>query len=366
MRHPNLDKPVFYEVASVSSAWKDKITYSAIFDGYFGSEKADNGVDFFRAILDNVEEGRPVFEECRTAGRIGLLKESLGGFHIYLWRNPWDQWWSYKTIDHLDYQNREIINAPNSFNAITKLRSQLSFQGESPKLDIQTKDGILTSDESYLTFYLLWCLGLYEGVKHAHLMINIDKLKESKPYREQIVASLVANGIDGIDFSDCNIPQGSYFEEDEKFFSPLEDKVHHWLMDDFSADDLNYIQELRTKHQPKTVAEEIKSEQLENFSRQLTQTRAVSRRFETNKAMYLQIYIKSIKEYEKRLELISQEKNKAMETLNKAMETLNDVYSSRSWRITQPVRWLGKQIRYLQLHGLKHLVQHEPTKSRNN
>jgi hypothetical protein len=367
MRHPNLDKPVFYEVVSVSSAWKEKITYSAIFDGYFGSDLADNGVEFFRAILDAVKDGRPVFEECRTAGRIGLLKEKLGGFHIYLWRNPWDQWWSYKTTEHLDYQNRQIINAPNTLNAIARLRSHLSFQEAYTDTVPTMQDGVFTAEESYLAFYLLWCLGLYESVKHANLLINIDRLTESEAYREEMLSRLSENGIDQIDFFDCQIPQGNYYDEDVRFFSPLEEKIHGWLKDDLSVDQLNRIRELRMQYQPQNLGKIKIDDQLKSFARQITQVRAVSRRFETNKTLYLKQYLTIKKELEKELEKgIDQEKNKAIDlekeeirTLelekekSMALEALIAVYNSRSWRITRPLRWLGDQMRLLQTHGLK-------------
>ena len=361
MRHPNLDKPVFYEVAATSSAWREKITYSAIFDGYFGSVQADNGVEFFRAILNTVRDKKPVFQECRTAGRIGLIKGQLGGFHIYLWRNPWDQWWSYKTIDHLDYQNREIISAPTTLAAVATLRSQLSFQKTHSELMPKIQDGVLTSEERYLTFYLLWCLGLHEGLQYAHLLINIDKLTESKSYREYILDRLAANGIDQLDLSDCHIPQGNYFKEDKTFFSVLEDKVHEWLTDDLSTENLNRIQELRRQHQPATISEEIRGGESENFIRQLIQIRSVSRRFETNKTFYLQKYLESTyehemkmltlsKEFESRIEHIEQEKNKTA-------ELLNSVYNSYSWRVTRPFRWFSQQIYSLLLYKLGHPIK---------
>ncbi len=377
MRHPNLDRPVFYEVASVASAWKDKLTYSAIFDGYFGSAQADNGVEFFRAILDEVKDKKPVFEECRTSGRIGLLRDALEGFHIYLWRNPWDQWWSYKTIDHLDYQNREIINAPNSLNAITRLRSELSFQKSYTDTVLQVQDGVFASEESYLAFYLLWLLGLHEGAKHAHLLINIDKLTESDTYRQEILTRLVENGINGVDFSDCQIPQGDYFDEDRKFFSPLEDKVHQWLTEDLSGEELSYLQSLRKQYQPQKLSETIQNSQFKNYARQITQIRAVSRRFETSKSSYLQRYLKSLddyearilnltNEYETRVKQLEQEKENVLVSLNNAVISLNDIYNSRTWRLSQPFRWIENQVRLLQHHGFRNRLAALAQKFRNN
>jgi hypothetical protein len=205
------------------------------------------------------------------------------------------------------------------------------------------RDGVLTAEESYLTYYLLWCLGLHEGLKHAHLLINIDELTVSDAYREEIKSKLSKNGIDEIDFSDCQIPQSNYYEDDINFFSPLEDKVYDWLKDDLSNEEINHIQELRKKYQPKNLSEKKKDEQFKNFARQITQIRAVSRRFETAKTLYLQKYLTT----EDELAILEQEKNKALELL------LTDIYNSRSWRFTRPFRWFGSQLRLLRYHGFK-------------
>jgi hypothetical protein len=53
---------------------------------------------------------------------------------------------------------------------------------------------------------------------------------------------------------------------------------------------------------------------------------------------------------------IDQEKNKVIEfekDNNKALEALTAVYNSHSWRITRPLRWLGRQVRLLQMWYLK-------------
>ncbi|MGQ9797531.1 MAG: hypothetical protein ACUVR9_14345, partial [Desulfosoma sp.] len=94
-RHPRLDKPYFQELLDVWPAWKDTLDQSAIYDAYFPAPGQDFGIGYWQALV-NAAQGRPVFQECRTSGRIGAIKARLGGYHIYLWRNPWDQWWSYE------------------------------------------------------------------------------------------------------------------------------------------------------------------------------------------------------------------------------------------------------------------------------
>lgn len=343
LRHPNLDKPYFYELLPIWSEWKDKLTFSAVFDGYFGSQDADDGTEFFKAIIEATKDARPVFEECRTAGRIGLIREKLGGFHIYLWRNPWDQWWSYKTANAFDYQDRMIINAPNNFGAITKLHSYLGFEVVRPEI----WNGVFTAEESYLTYYLLWCLGLHEGIKHADLLVNIDRLTESKPYRQEILSALAQNGIEDIDFSDCKIPQGTYFEEDVNFFSPLEDKVYEWLEADLSTKAIKQIQELRKQYQPKYLYKETQDEEIKNLARQTIQIRTVSRRLETDSANYLKKYISTKKDLESKKKDFESKKKDFETRIQAAQKREAEIINSLSWKLTRPLRWIGTQLRIL-------------------
>ena len=350
LRHPKMDRPYFYELVAVLFAWQDKITASALFDGYFGASEADNGVEFFRAIIDELKDEKLVFEECRTAGRIGLLKNNLGGFHIYLWRNPWDQWWSYKTTNAFDYQNRLIISAPNSLNAIAKLRSHLSFPKEYSNTIPKMQDGVFTPQESYLVYYLIWFLALHEGIKHADLLINIDRLTEAESYREEVLSKLAGHDIAGLDFSDCRIPRGNYFDADKDFFSSLEDQIHEWLREDISPEDLDRVLDLRKQNQPRNSNKEKSKEQVKNFARQITQLRTASLRFEDAKTLYLQKYLTTNERNEKFEQEIA-EMNKRHE------QEIADIYNSRSWRVTRHLRWIGGQVRLLRMHGVgKRLV----------
>ena len=197
-RHPLMDIPYFQELYDTWPAWKEALSAFAVYNGYFAPPNADIGIPFWRALID-VAQGRPVLQECRTAGRIGVIKDQLGGYHIYLWRNPWDQWWSYKVTPYFDVVNQIIINAPYSPPAVHALRAALGFEayagddlGEA-LAHFSAKP--LTSEESYLVFYLLWCLGLQAGAKHAHLMLNIDRLSDSPTYRGKMQAHLAKAGI---------------------------------------------------------------------------------------------------------------------------------------------------------------------------
>lgn len=50
------------------------------------------------------------------------LKQQYSSVHIYLWRNPWDQRWSYQINDCFDTATHAIINAYNPPQIIALLR----------------------------------------------------------------------------------------------------------------------------------------------------------------------------------------------------------------------------------------------------
>lgn len=97
-RHPELTKGYFQELFEAWPAWRENIVEEIVYRSYFACNEAEAGIEFWQSLID-ASKGRPVFQECRTSCRIGVIKKSLAGTHIYLWRNPWDQWWSYKIND---------------------------------------------------------------------------------------------------------------------------------------------------------------------------------------------------------------------------------------------------------------------------
>ena len=83
------------------------------------------------------------------------------------------------------------------------------------------------------------------------------------------------------------------------------------------------------------MVEAKNGEQFKNYTRQLSQIRATSRRFEEAKTLYLQKYLG------------------AHETIERYEQQVVDIYNSHSWRITAPLRWIGNQVRLLRMHGIR-------------
>jgi len=350
LRHSLMFGDYFKELEFLWPIWQNKIKELSIYDAYFSTDTESVGIAFWESLIV-AAPGRPVFQECRTSGRIRVIKNHLGGSHIYLWRNPWDQYWSYKVTPYFDITNQLILNARHAPKPIKLMVSELKldcFTGESIS-DAFTfyNSNLLASEERYLCFYMLWCLGLQEGMKYADLLLNIDHLSASNEYKKEIVAMLEDIGVSGIDLSDCKIPQAIYSETEQAFFIKQEEKVHHWLIEGgWSQSQINEIQELRNKYKPNLINKSFKNRELINLVDQASRARDLTIRYETDQAISLALNKES--------------EAKAKESEAKAKESeakAKAIYNSRSWRITAPIRFVSSQVRLMISHGFKSRIK---------
>ena len=235
LRHPELDKSHTYEfhVAAdeVVRRFRKNFPYQLFFSQ--SQEELIEVVEYLR-VLQERAQGRPVFQCCRTTGRVGPLKDALGGRHLFLWRNPWDQWWSYKSDTYFEARNLFIAAAKDAPAVIRILRDEMGF----PKLenlseearDIYCESRQVPPGASYRIFYALWCLAMMDARPLCDLDISIDALTVSGEYREERLAKLKELGIEGLDFSDCKVPRPLYGEADANFFKAQEDVVHQLFL----------------------------------------------------------------------------------------------------------------------------------------
>lgn len=335
LRHPQMDMPYFQELYETWPVWKNTLSAAAVYDNYFAPPNSDIGVTYWKMLAES-GKNRPVFQECRTAGRIGAIKEQLEGYHIYLWRNPWDQWWSYKAAEYFDVANQLIINAQNPPAPVLALRSALSFKTYA-YVDIAAAfmyfwERPLSAEDSYLVFYMLWCLGIKEGRAHANMTLNIDQLSDSKVYRDEVKKQLKEAGVNEIDFSDCNVPQGYYLTQDKAFFSPLEEKVHDWLIaGGWSKSDLDQVLALRQEFLPSSWGKPVDILNPENLAQQVTLARTLNRRLETRVAEISRENAIKVAHAEAKVQ--------------QALLQLHSVYCSTSWVVTKPLRFFKRLIK---------------------
>lgn len=250
LRHPELDKAYTYEFHVVADEFtklfREEFSYKQFF--FDNSDNLKDIRDYFSALI-NGAKGRPVFQCCRTSGRVDGLKAAFDGIHIFLWRNPWDQWWSYKSDNYFSSRNMFIADANNLPAFLQSIKNELkipAFTNTHPSVKhAYFTNRQLDSSGSYALFYALWCHAMLEAKPSCDLAISIDELSLSNSIRETAIKKLEQLGIKGIDFTDCLIPRASYGESDREFFASVEDHIHELLLaNGYSTEQLNELTRL--------------------------------------------------------------------------------------------------------------------------
>ena len=342
LRHPKLDKPCFFEFYEVAGEVARYFCKGFSYDQYFTKDKeAINSLNRYFNALEKVAKGRAVFQCCRTSGRIESLKTEFGGKHIFLWRNPWDQWWSYQKEDCFDISNLLILNAdklPKFLNVIKIELNIPSFHDEDQYQEyVFFKHHRLDSVNSYKVFYALWCHAMLEAKLSCELSISIDHLSTSGVYHNEVLTELKKMGITGVNFSDCSVPMAVYGESDRDFFLPIENYVHRLLLlHGYSNEQLNELKKLSSARKDKIV------------------DTSKSKNFLVRDAMRAREYLKQanseIVNTQNLLINAKAEQAKAKEIQFHA--ELHAVYNSLSWQITTPLRWAKHQVRLARQHGV--------------
>lgn len=243
------------ELFEVWEHWRQLISKPIIYDEYFENTNNHDFICYLASLIKNAK-GRPVIQECRTSCRIQGIKRMLNGLHIYLWRNPWDQWWSFKCANYFDAISQLILNARFHPEVIDRLRKEIQFEEfHDPDITIERShfsNSRLPAENSYLGFYLIWCLGLLEGMDHSDILVNIDSLSTSEEYRNDTLNRLSDHGITQVDFSDSQIPQGYYTDDEKGYFIRLEKQIRDMLQQSgYSPRQIERLEALRQSNEPR-------------------------------------------------------------------------------------------------------------------
>ena len=254
LRHPEMQSPYFDELRQVWPAWRNRLAPEVVYGGYFAESLAEAGGDFYAALCD-AALGRPVFSECRTAGRIAALKQGLGGWHAYLWRNPHDQWWSRQVDNYFEAADRMVAHANPLPPALLSLREELGLSLSPDGRFSEARDFYLlrplTHEASYAWFYGLWLHNLDLAMSNADLLINIDSLSQSEDHRTMVSEAFAKLGVSPMDFSDASAPAARFMADELEAFTAAEKGVHDVLLaSDWDAERLRKILALRDQHLP--------------------------------------------------------------------------------------------------------------------
>lgn len=377
LRHQKLDKPYFYEYSlnfeEISNNFNNSLSYKNFF-------KKD-GLDEYIKVLSNVPEKRPVLQMCRSFGRVKFINDVKKGLNIYLWRNPWDQWWSYKITDYFYTTNLLIINAENDSPFLQEIKSLLDvkwFSSDNVEEELGYYHNVkLSSYDNYLLFYSLWCYSFLSCIDLCEIDINIDSLTSSEEYRTNIIQELNKYSISGIDFDDAKSPVGYFSDQDKEFFLKIEKTINSLLkkyytnsqferlyknlseknphLDSIEKEpnlkkEISNIRSLINRYEDR-MAEfySVKDKQLEKHIEDLTSshTKEIQKLLNLNNDLKIEMG-KLIESRDESLLIIKAESKRALDAeitynnyraeVNKTLDFHHNVINSLSWRITKPIR----------------------------
>lgn len=227
--HPQLDDGYFQELYDCSSAWKSVVSKSLIYEQFFDQDGSEELKAYYGAIL-TAAPARPVFQECRSWGRMGAIKALFGGYHIFLVRNPHDQWWS---MLKGRYFRDAMLMACQSDHSPSFLKNFVDRH----EIRIPPSDTIeaefeycsryeLKYLEWYELFILQWILSYVEAKKSCNIIINMDLLNDNSAIRRDILGMLSRDAsIANIDFDDIRLPSRQYMADEMEAFTDVEDRI---------------------------------------------------------------------------------------------------------------------------------------------
>lgn len=384
LRHPELTRPYFAELYSVAGQVLPYLREPDIYDGYFGSQTDCQGLAYWQALVQHAP-GRPVIQECRSSGRIAAIRHNLGGYHAYLWRNPWDQWWSYQVSPYFDLTTQLILNATTQHPLLERLIEHIGFQRLSGSPLHVAYDWFahrpLSPQHSYQAFYALWLLALEQALEHADLQINIDELSASDQARQNTAQAFAHQGVSGLDFSDCHMPATVFSSGEQSRFEALEQEVHQlWEEAGLPAATLEQICALRRDKAPQRTAvgneaawsgelaryrelihnhQQVLADHLDSADAEL---QAAHRREDRQREWIEQLEQHNEAErghanaLRQQVEDLEAERHNSEALRQQVVERdimLQTLYASRSWRLTAPLRAFTLTVQKLRRDGMR-------------
>lgn len=228
LRHPTLEAPYFHEFYQIREHLKGLYKKSFSYDEFFTGSRLSREQEQFFGTLIYAAPDRPLLQFCRSAGRVGALKNRFGGCHVHLWREPRGQWWSYKISSYFDAATQATYAASQLPLVLSKVRSLThfqSFRGRSVNREIGFyRSHPMCARESYILFFALWLYSFIECERHAAVTICVNKLYDSE-YRARITQALSGAGAGTLSFADAKLMHSAFSPAELAFYEEIEDEV---------------------------------------------------------------------------------------------------------------------------------------------
>lgn len=173
---------------------------------------------YIDALIANAGEKRTVFQFNRSSLRIKWFKSNYpDSLHIYLLRNPRDQWESYVSKAR---KNRRIFVAydlmiagknqkSDYFRKLADYVPLINFHDADFNAEIkffQTLSDKYIDEDKYFIFYYIWLLAFLENCRYADVVIDMNSISEDIRYRRRLTELLQTYGINDALFGDAQMP----------------------------------------------------------------------------------------------------------------------------------------------------------------
>ena len=186
-----------------------------------------------RAFIDVLlagAHGRPVLQCTRTFGRIGWLKNQYGGNHIFLLRNPWDQWFSYMVDPYISATVQVTYAQPGLPTVLQAVARAAEYESRQAGLSLQEAFASAVSEpitpfQHYYLFFGLWTYAWLSGREKCDLVLDMDALTESAAARDAAVLALDQLGLSNVTFEDCRLHRAHFRSDEREFHEHIERQV---------------------------------------------------------------------------------------------------------------------------------------------
>lgn len=231
LRHDFLQSGYFDEFECVLPHLKELYDYTFSFDQYFLEENI-HAPDLEQYLLNLIKSAPkvPILQCTRTSGRMRWIKHHFESINLFLLRNPWDQWYSYKVGDYIAATPWIIASHPGAPVVVHKVLELFNI----PLLPDGSLHGVrlkfvyshpLSSEQDYALFFATWLHAYIEVHAVCDLVIDMDVLSSSEMYRTQCLEKLNEIGIQAINLSDANLHRTFFDSREQKFFRNVEEQI---------------------------------------------------------------------------------------------------------------------------------------------
>jgi len=221
MNHPELDKPHFYEY---KNAFDDDghLPYYDVGFAYeeYSEPPAELALYIKNLISSTPDKKLPVLQLNRSSLRLEWFKDSFpDGLHVYLLRNPINQFESYLQRGKI---GKNIFLA---LNILIIIKNKILFPDVLNDIDLKSSDdlsiaiqeamdlsGTMSIKEHYVLFLHIWFSSFVTARAHADFILDMDKIAYSPIYEKEVEEKLATYEVSAkIDFNDYIIKRYSTY-----------------------------------------------------------------------------------------------------------------------------------------------------------